>query len=60
MKKEALSLIIELYLNRKKDEDISFLKTNFGSTSELATGIKSSLEAGLDDELIEANRIAYG
>lgn len=33
IKNEAIQLIIELYLDRKRDEDIEFLKKNFGTTS---------------------------
>lgn len=36
LKKEALELIISLYLNSNRHEEIEFLRKNFYSTNELA------------------------
>jgi hypothetical protein len=49
-----------LYLERKKDEDITFLRSNFHSTKKFAEMIRSDWMVGLGEGVVEINRILYG
>lgn len=57
---KSLEQIIELYLNRKRDEDIAFLKKNFATTNQLITSVGSSQLSGLSSEVVNKNSLIYG
>lgn len=52
--------MIDLYLNRKRDEDIEYLSKNFTSTHHLIASLGSSHLSGLSSEGVEKSKLIYG